>query len=355
LQSAIWQYGDAPNVCVPQCGLTTDVDLDVTSPSIVGGYRGDQTDRMIVLRSGDLTPALAAQKNGNQIDVFARGADSKIYRITRPGPGQGWSSWQDVPGLPVFAASNPTACWRTNGSGQLQLEVLVRGIDKSYWRNYLVPPGSWTGWARVADATDSLQTSPFGDAPAGSARIELDTVYAAIGGTSVKQRYLSGNTWQLYDLGAPAGYSIASSPACVWWNDDQNFDVFVRGTDNNVYNKGWNSTSGWALQYSSSGMTSQVQPTTASRLAIELDVFFVPVGGTTIQVRSFDVSLGWQPIQDLGAPTAKGVFSAATGGWSRGGIQLDVVTRGSDNYLYVKTNAGGWSTWAPVAPFPGLT
>jgi hypothetical protein len=352
LPTLLWQYGDWFVCNSAPCNHATDVDLNLSTPNIIVGPRQDQTDRMIFLRTGDLTPALAAQKNGNQIDVVVRGANGKVYRITRPAPGQAWSGWEELSGLPVDAASNPTAFWRVS-AGQLQLEVLVRGVDKSYWRDFF-RLGSWSGWVRVADGSDQLQSSPSADGPASA---QVHTLYAALGGTSVKQRYLvDGGAWQLYDLGSPVGFKVASNPAGVWWNNDQKYEIFVRGTDNKIYNKEWNSVSGWDPNwYTSAGVSSQVQPTATARGVSELYVFFIPPGGTTIQYRGFNIDLGWFAVADLGAPTSSGVVSAAGAGWSQSGIHLDVATRGSDNYLYVNAYDGAWVGWRQVALYPGLS
>ena len=348
----MWQYADS-GVCHDSCLRNTDVDLNLTTPILGGSLRQDQTDYMIFLRSSDLMPALAAQKNGPQIDIVARGANGAIYRTSRPSPAAAWSAWEPLGAPPVEAASNPSAVWRT-ASGQLQLEVVVRAIDRTYWRNFW-RAGLWSGWQRVADGSDQLQTSPTADGPAGGG--QLHTLYAALGGTSVKQRYLvDGSPWQLYDLGVPPGLSIASSPAGLWWHGDSKYEVFVRATDNNVYNREWDSVNGWGPNWSSAGVTAQVQPTAAALGISSLYLFFVPVGGTTIQYRSFVDPLGWQPVVDLGAPTPTGVVSAASAGWSNGGVQLDVATRGSDNNLYVNSYADpNWSGWRLITMYPGLS
>jgi hypothetical protein len=349
--TVLWQYADS-FVCNNNCARGTNVDLNLSTPIVGGTLREDQTDHMLFIRSGDLTPAVAAQQDGPQVDVVVRGANGRIYRTSRPSPGLSWSAWELLGALPEEAASNPTAVWRS-ASGQLQLEVLVRSRDKRYWRNFW-RLGTWSGWQLVGDGTDQLQSSPSADGPASG---QLHTVYTALGGPSVKQRYLvDGSPWQLFDLGAPSGVGVASNPAGLWWAGDNKYDVFVRGTDNVIYNREWNSVSGWHPSWFSVGVSSQVQPAAAALGISSLYVIFVPVGGTTIQYRSFVDGLGWQPVVDLGAPTPSGAVAAATGGWCNGGTHFDVATRGSDNYLYVKTYTdGSWSNWSLISKYPGLS
>lgn len=132
------------------------------------------------------------------------------------------------------------------------------------------------------------------------------------------------------------GGILTSGPGASSWASTRT-DVFVRGTDNSMFDNSWNGTawSGW----SSLGGVLTSDSGAASWGPNRIDVF---VRGTDSQLyhKWWDGS-SWSAWQALG-----GILTSApaVASWSSG--RLDVFVRGTDNQLYHKFWDGRqWSNW----------
>lgn len=134
------------------------------------------------------------------------------------------------------------------------------------------------------------------------------------------------------------GGQITAAPAAASWGPS-NLQVFVRGTDQAVYEKAWNG-SGW------SGWTGLGGKTYFALSAVSLGPGNMNVFATGTDYQVYQngwTGSGWTGWVPLGGRT----FSAPSAAWD--GHTLDLFVRGTDNQVYYKswTAAGGWTGgWA---------
>ena len=131
----------------------------------------------------------------------------------------------------------------------------------------------------------------------------------------------------------PLGGALASGPAAVAWSAGR-LDVFVRGSDNQVWHKWFqNGWSGWEPL----GGATNDSPAVASGSAGRLDVF---VRGTDNQLWHKRWANGWSGWEPLGGGLASGPAAVASSGG-----HLDVFVKGPGNELWHRSFLSGWSSW----------
>lgn len=189
------------------------------------------------------------------------------------------------------------------------------------------------------------------------------------------------------------GGTATAAPRAIGWGGGR-LDVFVRGTDNAVYQKTYWPGSGWSAGWARLGgiYTSSIEA--ASPNVNRLDLLGRDTAGQ-LSMRTWLTGSGWSPWYQVhpvssgvgaiwwrpdgvndrldvfaggpGVPLEQGVFAGpAFSGWSWYGLdgvltsdpdaaapsnsRLDIVARGSDGNGYLKTwYAGtGWTTWSAL-------
>jgi Repeat of unknown function (DUF346)/Cysteine-rich secretory protein family len=140
---------------------------------------------------------------------------------------------------------------------------------------------------------------------------------------------------------APAGWKalgggLIGSPGVSSWGATR-ADVFVRGTDNALYQNTWNGTS-WS-NWTALGGTITAAPGAASWSTNRIDVF-VRGSDDGLYHRFFNGTT-WSAWDSLGGTLTSG---PAVASWAAG--RLDVFVRGTDNGLWHKWWTGTtWSGW----------
>jgi uncharacterized protein YvpB len=146
------------------------------------------------------------------------------------------------------------------------------------------------------------------------------------------QRTFNGSAWGNW---LPLGGQLAAEPAAVE-SADGSIDVFVRGTDNGLYRKTWTPAgwSGWQVV----GGTMLSAPAAASASAGHFDVFYV---GADLAAwhRTWDGN-AWSQPQSLG-----GRLTSNPAAISPSAGTLEVYGRGTDNALWHRSFTGNWNGW----------
>jgi hypothetical protein len=155
---------------------------------------------------------------------------------------------------------------------------------------------------------------------------------------------------------ASLGGTLTSKPAVAAWSSNR-LDVFVRGTDGQLWHKFWNGT-GWSLWEPLGGrLYPGTGPAVASWGPGRLDVF---AEGTDRQLyHRWYTSSGWSAWEPLG-----GVLTSGPAAASPGPGQVDVVVAGTDHGVWLTSfSAGRWTPWhslggqttgdPAIAPFGG--
>jgi hypothetical protein len=218
----------------------------------------------------DDDPAVAAQGTGD-MRVFIRGRDNALW--TRSWNGTAWSAWSSLGGS---LTSGPAAMARPGGI----YDVFVRGPDRAMWIRTFTPAGGWTPWASLGGA---FLSGPGATYRQGTGEIDVFGVgvdnqlyhssyagswspWGGLGccvvgapsvespGSGVLDVWVRSTNQQLYQkywtpqegwVGyIPLGGELTSTPEGTAWAGDRR-DVFVRGPDSVVYDKSWTQSGGW--------------------------------------------------------------------------------------------------------------
>jgi hypothetical protein len=233
--------------------------------------------------------------------------------------------YDQSPGAASWASSRLDVFWRGTGDDE--------AIYRRSWDGSTKPPGPWSSIASLGGATSS---SPAVAAPAAK-RLDL---YVRGTDNAIWQRRYNGTTWGSW--GSLGGTTYAS-PAASTRRGTSIVDVFLRGADNSIYHRFRNGSvwsAGWAsIGAPPGGATSA--PAAISNATGKVDVF-VRGGDSAIWRTTWTTS--WSPWTSVG-----GVATSAPAVASRGTDRLDLFVRGADGAIYRSFNDGaGWSAWSSL-------
>ncbi|MGI8967346.1 MAG: N-acetylmuramoyl-L-alanine amidase, partial [Limisphaerales bacterium] len=144
--------------------------------------------------------------------------------------------------------------------------------------------------------------------------------------------------WTKY-MGYVNGGSVISGGVDATSRGVGKLDVFVRGTDNRLKQRYYDSAIGWSAWIDHGGVLTS-DPTVAAWDSNRLDVF-VRDTGNALNHKSWSSTGGWSGWDSLGGQLGGGADAC-----SRGPGLLDVFVRGIDNHLYqIAYNGVAWSGW----------
>jgi hypothetical protein len=210
-------------------------------------------------------------------DVFARAVTGTIRHRTWSAA-SGFSPWTDIGGI---AMSDPDVA---PGRPNVAPDVFVVGTDSAVYQGFSTAQGY--GFASLGGICTSGSSAVY----SGAGR--LDVFCRGTDGEPWTRTWKSGTGWSAWTA---MGGSITSDPDAASPGDAANLTLFVRGTDNAVWQ-------------------------------------YVPNGSHWIAV-----SLG-------------GICTSGPSGVYSGNARLDVFCRGTDGQPWTRTwtPPNGWSPWAPM-------
>lgn len=267
------------------------------------------------------TPAVAAVRGGERVDVFVRGTDNNLY--LSQWTGSQWLPWQFRAAPPGGAVGEPAAVSWAPG----RLDVFVRGTDNRLWQIFSTDAGAtWSNWLKPLGDDGVLASGPTVTSR-GEGRLDL-----FVRGTDgqVYQRFYDGQ-WNGGWLAQGAPPSSVDGEPAVAAQDSVRVDLFARGGDGRLWQKFWNGSqwSGWS-QPPGSGSTALSSPPSATSWGPgHLAVFARAADGGLMQL-TFDSAWSiWAPVGRTGE-----LIQSGAGAASRGAGRLDVFVRGTDNLPY---------------------
>jgi hypothetical protein len=180
---------------------------------------------------GTATSGPAAVGYGRQILVFMRGGDGAIYQKTLTD--SKWSEWVSLGG---YATSAPAATVRRGSEGYV--DIAVKGGDNAIHLRTYQPGVGWHAWGSLGGNLTS--------APALSSQSAgVLNVFARGTDGAVYQRGWSGSAWSDW---INLGGGIIGAPATVARTENV-VNVYARGAGNTVYQRGWTATTGWSAWF----------------------------------------------------------------------------------------------------------
>jgi len=271
----------------------------------------------------DDDPAVAAQGTGD-MRVFIRGHDNALW--TRSWNGSSWSGWSSLGGV---LTSGPAALARPGGI----YDVFVRGNDNAILQKSFTPSGGWTGWVSLGG---TFTSGPGAMYRQGGGQVDVFGV-----GLKGELYHKSWNgAWSDW---TPLGCCAVGAPSAESPGPDI-LDVWIRGTDNQLYQKSWTPQTGWSAFTALGGALTSTPEGTA--WAGDRRDVFVRGPGSVIYDRPWTAATGWLPYQRL-----PGVVGSAPAAVPLGPGLLQLFARGSIG-LVSNSYSGGWSGWQNFSEIP---
>lgn len=199
-------------------------------------------------------------------------------------------------------------------------------------------------WAHVSPTTDAWGVPPGPSVSGPGAATDANgniMVYLRGTDNQVYQIVYNGSAWLAWQsIGGPNAGTCVGAPAVAARSGRT--DVFVRGTDDQLWWKNWTAAGGWT-SWVALGGTLMDNPSAATDANGNITVY---VRGTDNQAYQIVYSNGaWSTWVAIGGPNM-GTFQGAPAVAARNG-RTDVFVRGMDDQLWTKnwTSTGGWTSW----------
>ncbi len=231
---------------------TSMIVIMLFSLCVVAGTSITASAQAPTVGSADIASGASVCSTGNDVYLFAMGADSALW--VRHWTAGGWSGWTSLGG--VITAS-PAAVYHGNGI----IDVFVRGSNGAlYQQTYL--SGQWQGWTKIGGYLFA------GTGPAVTAPDANTLAVFVTGGNQALyyQKWQSSGGWQGWQnlggvLTASPGAAARSSSA---------IDVVVRGSNGAPYERSTtNGGSSWGGWQKLSGAI-------AGASEVHVDLFYLP-------------------------------------------------------------------------------
>jgi hypothetical protein len=217
------------------------------------------------------------------IDVFVRGTDGAIwYKTTANNNGTAWSGWMSLGGQ-IASGTGPAACSWSAG----RLDVFVEGTNGALWHKWTTNSGAtWSGWESLGG---KLTASPAATWWVGGPTNHSIQVFARGSDGAVWQKYWNGSAWSSWHS---LGGQLASGtgPAV-----SQDLNLFVQGTDGQLWHKSPSSGSLWTAWSTLAGAPPEAL-SAASPASVEN---FMDHTGVSVSSTSGNV---WYSVYDLSNP-----------------------------------------------------
>ena len=259
-------------------------------------------------------------RNKDVCNIYVRGNDNALWQ--RAWFANSWHPWGRHNDGGVLA-SEPAL----GSMGPDHEHVFVRGTDGNVWQKYWTGAGGWQGWFNIG--------APAGGFSGGPATIsrnkDVCNVYVRGNDGALWQRAYYANSWHPWGRHNDGGV-LASEPALGSMGPNHEH-VFVRGTDNQVYQKFWTGPKGWSGWFALGAppVGFQGAPAVISRNGSVCNIY----------VRGGDNAL-WQKAwfnnawHDWGRHNDGGVLASEPAPGSMGPNHEHVFVRGTDSQVWQK-------------------
>ena len=190
-----------------------------------------------------------------QLLAFVTGPGGHVYEKRWSEPRGPWSAWYVIGGNSSGGGGDIIGRPAVTGFGQ-QVEVFGRGPDGQVWGNvWTLKSGKWSGWYTIGGQTESDPAVVEYQPPAGPP--ELLVFVRGTDNNVYEKVYTTSAGWTKWFAIHAAGVGSTTGPvsAAAFGNDQ--VQLFTRGTDNAVYQTTWTSpgSSGWSAWTSLGGRT----------------------------------------------------------------------------------------------------
>jgi subtilisin family serine protease len=261
----------------------------------------------------------------------------------------------DVGNEAVFAVPHPGSASgiaaTSSAAGEMQL--FARNATGQLWRaDYSLSTGApgWQPWNAVSLPVNGAtgQAVPIVGSPAVASRHSCcrDVFVRGTDNQLYFRNWNAGSWGPWFWIPGPGNQPIVSSPATVEYSGQDALTVVVKGSDGQIHLKNYNAGSGWspwlALGTPPGGATS------APAVAIHLHKYLhivVRGGDGAIWDRAWNADTGtWSGWISLGATSSSAPALTASGS----GNELYLVVRGANNVVWYRKATFGWGAWTSL-------
>jgi len=185
-------------------------------------------------------PAATYDPNTGRMDVFFRSSTNVLWQAHYPAGSTRWYWYEVTDGANVAPAVRSTpAVARDPATGRI--DVFARGASGQLWQAHFsaATNGQWL-WYQTADpvhGNPTVESSPSLTRFASNDRID---VFVRGTDNALWQAHYSGTagsqwTWYKIDDGTSLGPALAGAPSVIHDMTSDRFDVYVRGADNALW------------------------------------------------------------------------------------------------------------------------
>lgn len=244
-------------------------------------------------------------------DVFIQGNDNAIWQNHWNGLG--------FAGFTQLFGGTPTAPGASHSA--TSTNVFIQGLDGQLYQKRKTS-GAFSGWTSMG----GVLTSGPGVNVRATATPSIDIFVSGSDGALYYRT--SGDDGATFSGFNTLGGVVVDNPGSVAWSAIR-IDVFIRGQDNALWHKWWDSATGWSGWQSLGGILSS-GPAAASCAAGHLDVIVRGQDGKTFYQMGFNGSSwsGWAALNGQWASAPTAVCSNTSAG------TVDIFGEGEDNYIY---------------------
>lgn len=290
---------------------------------------------------GDFEPGskvTAVARSADNLDIFVVGKDGKVY-MSYWYTGGDWSGinndWAALGG--DFPTGTEIAAVSRSPDN---IDLFAVGADGSVYTSYWYTGGDWSQWQSIGG---KFPNSAKVDAVARS-KDSLDVFVCGDDGRVYHSYWYTGGDWsgKDKDWNSIGGIFTPGTEVVAVARSPDNLDVFVVGTDGNVYNSYWYTGADWSGAKDNwgsigGGFKDQSPLTVVARGKAKLDVF---VSGSDNKVSHSSWEEGkdwssWDVVTELHLPNAKVTAVARTE------QNLDVFVCDDDGCVYVAWSSAG--------------
>ncbi len=269
------------------------------------------------------SPDAAAVRGVERVDVVARVGDQ--FARTTWVAGSAWTEWVGFGSPPGGAVGDPAVVsW-----GPGRLDVFARGADDRVWHIWSDTGGqTWSAWGKPFGDDNVLVASPEVSSRGPGL---LDVFHVGTDGNLYLRFYNAGWNDHWIGLGQPPGGGRGEPAAASQTREST--DLFVRGADDKLWQAWWSSQtnlwSGWFQPLGGHGDLA------SSPEVVSWGFGHVAVFHRGTDSRFYVAEFGggrWSNWTRVGPPEA--VFDNTPGPTTRGQGRYDMLARGFDSRLY---------------------
>ena len=292
------------------------------------------------------SPVTSVARKAEQLDLFVAGTDGNVYSAYW-NPVSGWKGSFSI-GRPAVGV-RPGAAITAVARKAEQLDLFVTGTDGGIYSAYWNPASGWSSWFRIGQPGSAIPAGSQVTAVARKAE-QLDLFIAGTDGNVYSAYWNPVSGWKgWFSIGTPAGGVRAGATVTAVARKAEQLDLFVAAKNGGIYSAYW-SGGGWSgwfrIGQAGSAIPSGSPVTAVARKAEQLDLFVAGYDGNVYSAY-WNPSSGWQGWFSIGAPGSRVAPGSPVTAVARKAEQLDLFTVGNDGGIYSAywNPASGWSGW----------